>query len=277
MTRREGDPKSSLVEMCHENFIGAYEYLARIVPGGAVERMGGLTAVRTGMPGSSFNVVFGLNPPNSLAQAREGIRRLFLRTNTEFQIVTLPETLDELEPILQEMDLTDREVIPGMALEPIPDARPDPPKDLQIRPASSPEEVADLLLIGAVGFEAPPNYFDVWKPGFLAGAAGPWSRGANYVGYVGGKPAATSIRVTTGDVAGVYFVSTLPEFRRRGFGESMTWRAVADGRTSGCRLSYLQASKMGRPIYERMGYRVIEEYSEWKRMAPMDGQTSGLS
>ncbi len=257
MTRRGGDPKSSLVEVCHENFIGAYEFVARIVPGGAVERMGGLTAVRTGMPGSSFNVVFGLTHPDSIARVREGIRRLFLRTGTEFQVVTLPETSGELEPILREMDLTEREVIPGMVLDPIPDASPDPPKGLQIRPASSPEEVTDLLRIGAVGFEAPPSYFDAWKPGLLAGGAGPWSRGANYVGYAGGRAAATSIRVTTGDVAGIYFVSTLPEFRRRGFGGSMTWRAVADGRTGGCRLSYLQASKMGRPIYERMGYRVI--------------------
>jgi predicted acetyltransferase len=68
----------------------------------------------------------------------------------------------------------------------------------------------------------------------------------------------------TGDVAGIYFVSTLAEFRRRGFGEAMTWRAIADARTTGCTLSYLQASRMGRHIYEGMGFRVFEEYSELK-------------
>jgi GNAT superfamily N-acetyltransferase len=264
MTPREGDPKSSLVEMCHENFIEGYESVSRVVPGGKVEQIGGLTAVRSGMPGPSFNVVFGLNHPKSVAQVKEGIERLFLRANTEFQIVTLPETLDELEPIIREMNLTEREVFPGMVLDPIPDASPDRIKELEIRQVSGSEEIAQFLRTGASGSGTPPNYFDIWKAGILAGASLPWSRGANYLGYVGVKPVATSLRIRTGDVAGVYFVSTLAEFRRRGFGEAMTRRAIADGRTAGCTLGYLQASKMGRPIYERMGFRVFEEYSEWK-------------
>ena len=242
--------------------------MAQIVPNGAVERIGGLTAVRTGMPGSFFNVVLGLNHPKSIAQVRKGIERIFMRTNTEFQIVTLPETLGNLEPVIQELNLTEKEVVPGMVLDPIPDACPNPPKELQIRHVSSSEEVTDFLRTAAVGFGAPPDYFDSWKPGLLAGGAGAWSRDTTYVGYVGGKPAATSLRLTTGDVAGIYNVSTLPEFRRRGFGASMTWRAVADGRAAGCKLSCLQASKMGRPVYEWMGYRVIEEYSLWKKKVP---------
>ena len=268
MIRKESGPRSSLLEMCHENFIGSFESGARMVPSGAVERIGGLTAVRMGLPGSGFNLVFGLNHPKSIAQVREGIERLFLRTNTGFQIVTLPETLNELEPLIQELNLTEEEVIPGMVLDPIPDTHPSPPKELQIRHVGGSEEVTDFLRTAAVGFGAPPNFFDVWKPGFLAAGAGLSPRDATYVGYVGGKPAATALCFTTGNVAGIYIVSTLPEFRRRGFGESMTWRAIAGGRMAGCRLSYLQASKMGRPIYERMGYRVIEEYSHWKKKVP---------
>ena len=271
MIRKECGPKSILHGMCHENFIGAFEAAARMVPGGEVERIGGLTAVRTGLPGSFFNVVLGLDHLKSIAQVRGGIERIFLRTNTEFQIVTLPETFDELNPLIQELSLTEKEAVPGMVLNPIPDACPNPPKELQIRHVSSSEEVTDFLRTAAVGFGAPLNFFDVLKPGLLAGGTRSWSREATYVGYVAGKPAATSTRVTTGEVAGIYNVTTLPEFRRRGFGESMTWRADADGRTAGCKLSYLQASEMGRPIYERMGYRVVEEYSLWKRKVPTIG------
>jgi ribosomal protein S18 acetylase RimI-like enzyme len=269
MIRKKADSKSSLVEMCHENFIGSFESLARMVPCSVVECIGGLTAVRMGMPGSGFNLVCGLDHPKSIAQVREGIERLFLRTNTGFQIVTLPETLDELEPLIQELNLTEKEVIPGMVLDPIPDACPDPPKELQIRQVRGSDEATDFLRTAAVGFGAPPTYFDALKPAFLAGGADPSSRNATYLGYVGDKPVATSNRFTTGDVAGIYFVSTLPQFRGRGFGESMTWRAVADGRTAGCTLSYLQASMMGRPLYERMGYRLVEEeYSQWKKKTP---------
>jgi len=264
MTTGEGDPKSSLVEMCHENFVGAYESWAQVVPGASVERIGGLTAVRTGMPGPDFNVVFGLNHPKSIAQVREGIKRLFLRTNTTFKIVTLPETIDEIGPIAKEMALTEREIVPGMVLDSIPDAPHQAPKALQIRQVSGRQGVRDFFRTGAVAFDAPSRYFDTWIPGLLTMKGGPWARGANYVGYVGGMPAATSLRVRTSDVAGIYFVSTLPLFRRRGFGEAMTWQAIAEGRADGCTIGYLQASEMGRRIYQRMGFRVIEEYSEWK-------------
>jgi ribosomal protein S18 acetylase RimI-like enzyme len=256
-------PVPSVVDRCHENFVGAYASVSEVVPRGRTEQIGGLTAVRSGMTGSSFNVVFGLNRPTSIAQVREGIKRIFLRTNTEFQIVTLPETLAELRPIIEEMKLTEMEVFPGMILDPIPEAVSSGTR-LEIRQVRGSAEVADFLRTGESGFGGPPNYLDVWKEGILSGASVQWSRGANYLGFAGGKPVATSARIRTGDVAGIYFVSTLPAFRRRGFGDAMTRRAISDGRSTGCTMAYLQASKMGRPIYEKMGFRVLEEYSEWK-------------
>jgi GNAT superfamily N-acetyltransferase len=265
MVRKDAVSASSLSRACHENLVEAFESVARIVPGGAIERIGGLTAVRGGMPGPGFNWVFGLTRPTSVAKVTEGIKRLFLRTRTEFQFLTLPETSEELDPVIQAMGLTETEVVPGMVLDPIPGFRHRPPKALKIRRATRPKEATDHLRTGAMGFGVAPDFFDAWKPAILAGASGPWAQGVSYTGYVGGKPAATSVRIRTGGVAGIYFVSTLPEFRRRGFGEAMTWRAISDGRAAGCKLSYLQASKMGRPIYERMGFRVIEEYTEWRK------------
>jgi ribosomal protein S18 acetylase RimI-like enzyme len=261
----------SLAEACHRNLIGRSEFLARIVQGGSVENIGGLTAVRSATPGPRLNVVFGLNHPTSVWEVKEGIERLFVRTRTDFRIVTLPETLDELQPVIEEAGLTERDVVPGMVLDPIPDGRHAAPEGLEIRQVSDPQGVSDLIRTGAVGMGVPVERLEVWRPALLAGTAGPEPRNSSYVGYVEGKPVATSTRITTGDVAGIYFVNTLPEFRRRGYGESMTWRAIEDGRSSGCAISYLQATEMGRPIYERMGFRFLEEYSEWRAEAPTQG------
>jgi GNAT superfamily N-acetyltransferase len=263
-------PKSRLIGMCRENLVRGFGFVARMTPGGVVERVGGLTVVRSGMAGSGFNLVFGLDHPESIEQVREGIERLFLRTKTEFVIVTLPETFEELEPLVRELNLTEREVFPGMVLDPVPDGCPDPPKELQVRRVSSPEEVADLLSTAALGFGVPPKYYDVWTQAILVEVADPRSRTAYYVGYVDDKPVTTSILFITGDVAGIELVSTIPEFRNRGFGEAIVWRAAADGRAAGCKLSYLQASKLGRPVYERMGYRAFEEYTEWKKPVQVD-------
>ena len=55
-------------------------------------------------------------------------------------------------------------------------------------------------------------------------------------------------------VAGIYWVATIEEQRRRGYGEALTWAAVAGGRELGCGIASLQASKLGRRIYARMGF-----------------------
>lgn len=54
--------------------------------------------------------------------------------------------------------------------------------------------------------------------------------------------------------SGVSFVSTLRPARKRGFGESMTWRAMISGKEAGFRVGYLRASKMGEPVYRKMGF-----------------------
>ena len=40
----------------------------------------------------------------------------------------------------------------------------------------------------------------------------------------------------------------------------MTARVAADGVAAGCDVAMLQASEMGGPVYERMGYRSVVEY-----------------
>ena len=48
----------------------------------------------------------------------------------------------------------------------------------------------------------------------------------------------------------------------------MTTRIASDAATAGCDVAVLQASEMGRPIYERLGYRTVVEY-----MGYVDTQT----
>lgn len=84
-----------------------------------------------------------------------------------------------------------------------------------------------------------------------------WS---GFVGYAAGEPVATATVAMHDATAGVTFVGTRPAFRRRGFGEAVTWRAVRAGREAGCTAAALEASEMGYPIYQRMGFRHVTGY-----------------
>jgi GNAT superfamily N-acetyltransferase len=75
-----------------------------------------------------------------------------------------------------------------------------------------------------------------------------------------GRPVGTSIAIRTGEIAGLYGVGTLPDARRRGIGTAASWAAVSAGRRWGCDPIVLQATELGLPIYERMGFRTVVRY-----------------
>jgi ribosomal protein S18 acetylase RimI-like enzyme len=83
-----------------------------------------------------------------------------------------------------------------------------------------------------------------------------------WVGYFDERPAAAAVAVLHADATHVLFVATRPELRGRGYGEAVTWRATL---VQPHLTALLQASRLGRPIYERMGYGAIGAMTIWQR------------
>lgn len=83
-----------------------------------------------------------------------------------------------------------------------------------------------------------------------------------WLGLVDGLPIGTSVAHVRDGVVGVYLVAVIEEARRRGFGEALTWRALLANASVP---STLQASAMGRPLYERMGYQRVLDCATWVR------------
>lgn len=79
----------------------------------------------------------------------------------------------------------------------------------------------------------------------------------HFIGLLEGVPVAAASLVVAGGAAGIYNVGTLEPARRRGIGAAMTTAAVKRGAERGLGLATLQASTMGRPIYERLGFRFV--------------------
>jgi hypothetical protein len=82
-----------------------------------------------------------------------------------------------------------------------------------------------------------------------------------WVGRVDGRPLTTATAYVADGFVGIYAVATTKDARGRGYGEAVTWAATL------CRPDLpatLQASDMGRPVYERMGYRTVGEFTVWE-------------
>jgi ribosomal protein S18 acetylase RimI-like enzyme len=79
----------------------------------------------------------------------------------------------------------------------------------------------------------------------------------HFVGYLHGEPVATASLVTAGGTSGIYNVTTVEAARRRGIGAAMTVAAARHGADRGFTLSTLQASSMGRSVYERIGFEFV--------------------
>ena len=85
-----------------------------------------------------------------------------------------------------------------------------------------------------------------------------------FLGSLDGQPAASGLLIRSGDVAGVYSIGVVEEFRRQGLGEAMSWAVLRAGREAGCHVGVLQSSEMGYPLYERMGFETVVTYHHFE-------------
>ena len=83
-----------------------------------------------------------------------------------------------------------------------------------------------------------------------------------FVGRVDGRVVTSSIAYIGDDIVGIYGVSTLPKFRKRGYGKAVTWAAAMSHQ--GLDVA-VQPSPMARGIESELGFRKIAEYTPWVR------------
>ena len=126
---------------------------------------------------------------------------------------------------------------------------------LAIMPVSDIPTLQEWTHTFMLGYELPP----AWESSLLALMTGiglEWPV-RNYLGYLNGKPVATSNVFLGAGVAGVQFVATLPEARGQGIGAALTLAPLRETQPRGYRIGILQSSNMGYQVYQRLGFQRV--------------------
>jgi hypothetical protein len=76
-----------------------------------------------------------------------------------------------------------------------------------------------------------------------------------YLGEFEGKAVSTLMLYFSSGVAGLHAVSTLPTYRGKGFGLSISRTALIDALNMGYYVGVLQASSMGERVYRKLGFK----------------------
>lgn len=81
-----------------------------------------------------------------------------------------------------------------------------------------------------------------------------------FVGYEGDEPVSCAMSCIGEREVGIYAVATLPNKRGKGYGAALTLAALA---AAPHLPAVLEASDFGQPIYRRLGFQVVSEYTVW--------------
>jgi ribosomal protein S18 acetylase RimI-like enzyme len=232
--------------------------LVDLVPQARSAWFGSLLAVWTGLPVAFFNTAIPVEPLTAAVADDVAAAVAWLAGQGLPHSVQLTDGRDDaaLEAVLAHGLVADEE-LPGMLLEldgrtAATDAT-GPTGQLDIRTVEDDRSRAEHCAVLSAGFGMPPEW-----PEVLLGNVVPPPAGLGVLtGYVGDAPVAVAAANVVGDIVAVFNVTTLPEHRRRGYGQAMTAAAVRYGAERGCTAAVLQASEDAHPVYRRMGFRDV--------------------
>jgi GNAT superfamily N-acetyltransferase len=248
---------AALVVAIEDNLSDQFALFARYIPQATWRDDGETKVFLTGIPSPVFNGVFQSQlDAGRLDTQIEDTMAAFRAIGAPMYWWTGPATRpSDLASHLQAHGLQHEYDFPGMAIDLLTLGDAEPLAGLAIERVGVARSLRTWGDVLARGFALPAFVGDAFLDAFVRTGLGgdlPWRW---YLGLLEGEPVATSLLAVSAGVAGVYYVSTLPEARRRGIGTAMTLRPLLDGWELGYRAGILRSSEMGVRVYRSLGFR----------------------
>jgi GNAT superfamily N-acetyltransferase len=222
--------------------------------GGAFQRDGVVAAIVPGLPDLALANAAVYRDAAALGNALPLLERAYGEAGVRRSLIWVPPGDEGAHVALRAAGYAPDSEAPAMTLDlaELP-AEDDPPDDWTDTP--DPTEIAQIV-------ERSYGLDD----GAIGAAIRGWlEAGTAYVARVDGRPACCLTVLREGADAGVFMVGTIPEARGRGLARRLLLHALHDARAAGATVSSLQSSRLGYPVYRRLGYVERCRLGMWER------------
>ncbi len=210
------------------------------------------------MPISDMNWVFNEKPlSHDHVKDIVVIKEYYNKTNLRFWWWVYPRGQSfETKRILQDTGLYLFAKVPCLAATLNKSLLNDnPTDDIKILPVRSHEDLLNWKDVSFDGFGMPSRAREQYGAFIASFRLDDQSPQKLFLAYLDEKPVATSLLFTHKDTAGIYYVSTLPQYRNRGYGLKITQAAMQSAKKSGYGDVILQATPLGARVYKRAGFQ----------------------
>lgn len=256
--------KDKIIKAMEENMRFHMTYFARKADVLQLISQSDVTVVKSEISDDTFNYILAARFfENNVSDRVTSIIELFQKANLPFSWwIGQSDTPENLAEILIEQGLVFKEEDVGMFLKLADFQEVELQKMLRFEKVVSHSELRDFSeIIVSVGghseafdkiYSKIPEEFYSQENSFEM-----------YVGYLNDQPILSGILVVHADVAGIYYVATIPHQRRKGFGTEMMMHLLIEAKKRGIHVATLQASKEGKSLYERLGFTACSTFREF--------------
>lgn len=248
---------STLPEKLDANMIGKFMYLPKLMKMEVFEQSGGVV-VNTGISCDMFNVVCNPKSPMDV----KSVHDYFSSRKLSFAFwIGLDDEYRDCQNDVEKFGLSCDETESGMTVFMDELDFSISCEKLEIKLVSNEELLRDFITAYQ---KLIPN--DAAAIDEFYTKAAPFILDTNsaqklFVGFYEGAPVATSALFVQNDVAGIWDITTRPEFRRKGIGTDMTVCTLKYARDfCNCNVGVLTASEAGERVYRKIGFQKIKEF-----------------
>lgn len=239
--------QEELVFMCDEHDDEAFGILIERHP--AMKKTGNFFAFLSGVMNPFGNMVFGMHTPEPEVTVEHVTKNLKESKAPAFWWVGPCTEPTNIGQMLEDRGWKNGSTAPCMVVD-LANLQEIGVEGLQLKEVTTNEELTDWQEVFARAYGLPIEIGRIIDP-VLDG------RMRLFTALIDGEPVGTTGLFVHKGVPGIYCVSTMAEYRRRGIGAAITAMPLLQARDQGYKIATLQASSMGYPVYKRLGFRDV--------------------